>query len=165
MSEISKMHVQESWDSCAQDKRRKLKRCTFRNYGTHVRRTKRRKSKEMHFQELWDSCAQNKTAEISKIWLSGILGLRLAEQTSEISKNVTFVFALNKAHVLALNTAHVLRLNRADVLAVNREHVLRLNTKICPVLTPNTKATTKGGWPRAAPLSGGGRKPPPLCWL
>ena len=65
---------------------------------------------------------------------------------------VSFVLALNKAHVLALNTAHVLRLNKADVLAHNKAHVLRLNTEMCPVLTANTKETTKGG----------GRRPPPV---
>ena len=58
---------------------------------------------------------------------------------------VSFVLALSKAHVLALNTAHVLRLNKADVLALNKAHVLHLNTKICPVLTANTKETTTGG--------------------
>ena len=58
---------------------------------------------------------------------------------------VSFVLALSKAHVLAFNTAHVLRLNKADVLALNKAHVLHLNTKICPVLTANTKETTKGG--------------------
>ena len=62
-----------------------------------------------------------------------------------------FVLALIKAHVLALNTAHVLRLNKADVLALNEAHVLHLNTKICPVLTANTKETTKGGGRRAPP--------------
>ena len=46
----------------------------------------------------------------------------------------------------------VLRLNKADVLALNKAHVLHLNAKICPVLTANTKETTKGGRPKAAPL-------------
>ena len=63
----------------------------------------------------------------------------------------SFVVALKKTHVLALNTAHVLRLNKADVLALNKAHVLRLNTKICPVFKANTKETTKGGRPKAAP--------------
>ena len=57
---------------------------------------------------------------------------------------VSFVLALSKAHVLALNTAHVLRLNKADVLALNKAHVLHLNTKICPVLTANTKEAAFG---------------------
>ena len=52
---------------------------------------------------------------------------------------VSFVLALSKAYILALNTAHVLRRNKADVLALNKAHVLHLNTKICPVLTANTK--------------------------
>ena len=30
---------------------------------------------------------------------------------------------------------------------------------------PNTKETTKRGRPKAAPLCGGGRRPPPLFWL
>ena len=34
----------------------------------------------MDFQEFWDSWAQNKTSEISRSELSGILGLRCAEQ-------------------------------------------------------------------------------------
>ena len=66
-----------------------------------MRGTERRKSQKLHFQEFWDSCAQNKTSEISinalsrilgllraehsvgylKSDLSGILGLRLAEQS------------------------------------------------------------------------------------
>ena len=54
---------------------------------------------------------------------------------------------LRSGHIFGngLNTAHVLRLNKADVLALNKAHVLHLNTKICPVLTANTKETTKGG--------------------
>ena len=43
-----------------------LEKWTFKNSGTPVRRTNRRKSKKMHVQEFWDSCAQNKTSEISK---------------------------------------------------------------------------------------------------
>ena len=75
--------------------------------------------------------------------LSKFMGLRLAEQTWNISKNVTFVFALNQAHVQALNTAHVLRLNKADVLALNRAHVLRLNTKTTDM--PSVHSQHKGG--------------------
>ena len=88
-----------------------LKKCTFKNSGTPVRRTRRRTSQPMHFQEFWDSCAQNKTSEISnkctfrkygtpvrrtrrrksqKNGLSGILGLLRAGQTSEISHTWTF---------------------------------------------------------------------------
>ena len=72
---------------CAEQNAGNLKKYTFRNSGTPVRRTERRKSHKnelsgivellcaeqavkksqtMHFQELWDSCAQNKTSEISK---------------------------------------------------------------------------------------------------
>ena len=84
-----------------------LKKLIFRNSGTPVRRTRRRRSQKMVFQELWDSCAQTNTSEISKNGLSGIVGLLCAEQhvgnlkhglqefwdscvqnnTSEISKN------------------------------------------------------------------------------
>ena len=96
-----KMHFQEFWDSFAQNKTSEisknarsgilgllgaeqdvgnLKKCTFRNSVTPVRRTRRRKPQRMHFQEFWDSCAQNKTSEISKNALSGILGFLGAEQ-------------------------------------------------------------------------------------
>ena len=37
------------------------KTCTFRNCGTTVRKTKRRKYQDMHFQNFWDSCAQSKS--------------------------------------------------------------------------------------------------------
>ena len=81
------LHVQKCSDSCAQNKKseisknawlgrvgllfaernvRNLKKCTFKIYGTPVRRTNRRKSQKMDFQEFWDSCAQNQTSEISK---------------------------------------------------------------------------------------------------
>ena len=107
-----KMHLQEFWDSCAQNETSEisksgcsgfqgllcaeqdvgnLKKWTFRNYGTPVRRTRRRKfqkwtfrisgspvrrtrrrkSEKIDCQEVWDSCAQNKTSEISKTALSG----------------------------------------------------------------------------------------------
>ena len=75
-----KMHFREFWDSCARSKTSEIsenalsgilgllcaeqdvgnfKKCTFKNSGTPVRRTRRRKFQKMHFQELWDSCAQN----------------------------------------------------------------------------------------------------------
>ena len=57
-----------------------LKKRAFRNSGTPVRRTRRRKSPKMDFQEFWDSCAQNKTSEISKRDLSRITGLLSAEK-------------------------------------------------------------------------------------
>ena len=63
---------------CAEQHVGNLKKCTFRNSGTPVRRTKRRTSQDMHFQEFWDSCAQNKTSEISNNGLSRILGLLCA---------------------------------------------------------------------------------------
>ena len=74
---------------------------------------------------------------------------------------VSFVLALNQAHVLALDTAHALRLNKADVLALN-PYVSTLRYAQC---SQPTQRTTKGGRPKAAPLCGGGRRPPPLCWL
>ena len=77
-------------------------------------------------------------------------------------KAASFVLALSKAHVLALNTAHVLRLNKADVLALNKAHVLHLNTKICPVLTANTKEAAFG---RLHKGGGGLRPPPPFLLL
>ena len=123
------MQFHELWDSCAQNKASEisknelsgilgllcaeqnvgnLKHCTFRNSGTPVRRTKRRKSqrngrssilgllcaeqdvgnrKKMHFQDFWDSCAKNKTSEISENRLSGIGDSCAQKKTSEISKN------------------------------------------------------------------------------
>ena len=70
------MHFQEFWDSCAQNKTSEisktalsgiqgllceeqsvgnLKKWTFRDSRTPVRRTRRRKSQQLHFQEFWDS--------------------------------------------------------------------------------------------------------------
>ena len=43
------------------------KKCTVRKSGTPVRRTKRRKSQKMDSQGFWDSCAQNKTSKIKKM--------------------------------------------------------------------------------------------------
>ena len=78
---LPKLDCQEFWDSCAQNKTSEISnKCTSRNSGTPVRRTKRQKSQNMHFQEFWDSCAQNKTSEISTNALPGILGLLCAEQ-------------------------------------------------------------------------------------
>ena len=98
---LNKVHFQEFWDSCAQNKTSEistnalsgflgqlcaeqnvgnLEHCTFRNSGTPVRRAKRRKYQHMNFQEFWDSCAQNKRSEISTIALSGNRGLLCAEQ-------------------------------------------------------------------------------------
>ena len=98
---LKKMHVQELWASCAQNKTSEisqkafseilgllcaeqnvgtLKHCTFIIFGTPVRRTKRRKSQNMNFQKLWDSGSQNKTSYISNNALSEFVGLRFAEQ-------------------------------------------------------------------------------------
>ena len=67
---IQKVHLQDFWDSCAQNKTSEisrnalsgvlgllcaeqdvgnLKKCTSRNYGTPVRSTERRKSQKLHF--------------------------------------------------------------------------------------------------------------------
>ena len=48
---------------CAEKDVGNIKKCTVRNSGTPVCRTRRRKYQHMHFQEFWDSCAQNKTSE------------------------------------------------------------------------------------------------------
>ena len=65
------MHVQEFWDSCAQNKTSEISRtCSFRTSGTPVRRTRRRKSQ--------------------KHALSGILGLLCAEQNVGNFKKCTF---------------------------------------------------------------------------
>ena len=97
------------------------------------------------------------------LWMSAppSLGRPSAATTGGRPSDVSFVFALNKAHVLALNTAHALRLNKADVLALNKAHVLRLNTETCPVFTANIKETTKGEGGRRSPPF----RPPPSCWL
>ena len=89
---------------------------------------------KMHFQKLWDSSSQNETSEISKN-VTFVFALNKAHVRRPPPSVVSFELALNKAHVLALNTAQVLRLTKADVLALNKAHVLRLNTKICPVFT------------------------------
>ena len=65
---------------CAEQDVGNLKQWTFRNFGTPVRRTRRRKSQKNDFQDFWDSCEQNRTSEISKYALSRILGLLCAEQ-------------------------------------------------------------------------------------
>ena len=95
---------------CAEHDVGNLTKCTFRNSGTPVRRTRRRRSKQMHFQEFWDSCAQiktsdiskndfqefwdscaqNKASEISKNELSGFLGLLCAEQDVGNPNKLTF---------------------------------------------------------------------------
>ena len=95
------IHFQDFWDSCAWNKTSEisknalsgimgplnaeqhvgnLKKCTFMNYGTPVRRTKRQISQKICFQKVRDSSAQSNTSEISKNALSGIPGLLCAEQ-------------------------------------------------------------------------------------
>ena len=97
---LKKMHFQVFWDSCSQNKQSEISRTTlsgimrllcaeqgvgnlkkwiFRNSGTPVRRTRRRKSQKLQFQEFRDSCAQNWKTKISRTTLSGILRLLCAE--------------------------------------------------------------------------------------
>ena len=106
-----KVHFQEFWDSCAQNKTLeistnalsgirgllcaeqnigKLNKCTFRNSGTPVRRTKRRKSQQLHFRNS-GTPAQNKTSEILNTALSDIMGLWCAEQNVNNLKNCTYI--------------------------------------------------------------------------
>ena len=93
---------------CAEQDVGNMKKCTFRNSGTPVRRTTSRKYQQLHFREFWDSCAQNKASEISKTCtfrnsrtlvrrttrrssqkhaVSGIVGLLCAEQDVGNLKN------------------------------------------------------------------------------
>ena len=65
----------------------------FKNSGTPVRRTRRRKSQQMHVLEFWDSCAQNKTSEISNKCTSrnsGTPGRRTKQQNVRNIKQCTF---------------------------------------------------------------------------
>ena len=55
-----------------------------------MRRTKCRKSRKLHFQDFWDSCAQNNTSDTPKHALSGIMGVRCAEQSVGNLKKWTF---------------------------------------------------------------------------
>ena len=75
---------------CAEQNVGNLKQCTFRNSGTPVRKTKRRKSQKMHVQEFWDSCALNNASEISTNALSEIMELLCAEQNVGDFKQCTF---------------------------------------------------------------------------
>ena len=68
--ELSKMHFQKLWDSCAQIKTSEISK------------------NALSF--LWDSSAQTKTSDISKIALSGILGLLCAEHHLRNIKECTF---------------------------------------------------------------------------
>ena len=70
--------------------RRKSQKMHFQVFWNSVRRTKRRKSQQLDFQDFCDSCAQNKTSEISNSGLSGILGLPCAEQDVGNLKHCVF---------------------------------------------------------------------------
>ena len=97
-----KMDVQEFWDSCAQHKTSEIsknvlsqilgllcaeqdvgnrKKLTFRNSGTPVSRTKRRKSRKMTFKNSGTPVRRTTRRKYKKQnGLSGILGLLCAEQ-------------------------------------------------------------------------------------
>ena len=62
----------------------------FRNVGTPVRRTKRRKFQKNGLRKVGDSCTQNKTSEISTHVLLGILGLLCAGQNVGNRKHCSF---------------------------------------------------------------------------
>ena len=88
-----KMHFQEFWDSCAQNKTSEISKAwTFwkRNLGLLCAEQHVGNLKQMCFQEFWDSCAQNKTSEISNNALELILGLLCAEQNVENLNKCTF---------------------------------------------------------------------------
>ena len=97
---FQKMHVQEFWDSCAQNKtseisknRFYLYKSTFRHSGTPVRRIKCRKYQTNALQKLWDSCAQNKTLYFANTRLSRKVWDSCAQnRTSEISNNALSEF-------------------------------------------------------------------------
>ena len=176
---------------CAEQNARNFNKCTFRNSGILARNKQRRKSSKIEdpgfveplvrgvvasagskssknenvgfLKPLSRGVVASGGSKSAKIEGLGILRPLLRGVAAFGRPPLWFsLLALNKAHVLALNTAQVLRLSKADVLALNKAHVLRLNTKICPVFTANTKETTLL---KAAPLSGGRRRPPPLRWL
>ena len=116
------MHVQEFWDSCAQNKTSEIsKKCTSRNSGTPVRRTRRRKSQKMNFQDFLDSCAQNKTSEIPTNGLSGFVGLLCAEQNVINLKKCTFRNSSNQ------NKLRCLGQNLFGWDAPSGDHVLSQN--------------------------------------
>ena len=75
---------------CAEQDVGNLKKCTSKNSGTPVRRTRRRKSQKTTLQEFCDSCARTKTPEISANALLGFLGLLCADQNVENLENCTF---------------------------------------------------------------------------
>ena len=106
-----KLNFHEFWDSCAQNKASEIsknglsgirgllcaeqnvgniKKMTFRNYGSPVRRTRRRTCQILYCQNLWDFCAQNMTSDISESAPSGIRGFLCAEQNVGNIKKCTF---------------------------------------------------------------------------
>ena len=71
-----KLHYQELWDSCAQNKTSEISTNALSGImGLLGAEQDAGNLNKNHFQEFWDSCAQNKTSEISTNALSGILGL------------------------------------------------------------------------------------------
>ena len=64
---LNKMHFQEFWDSCAQNKTSEVlkKHALSGILGLLCEEQDVGNLKNMHFQELWDSCAQNYTSEFS----------------------------------------------------------------------------------------------------
>ena len=61
-----KMHVQEIWASCVQNKTGKSQDMHFQNFRYSCAQSKTSEiSRHVHFQEFWDSCARDKTSEIS----------------------------------------------------------------------------------------------------
>ena len=80
-------------------RRKSKKKWTVKNYETPLRRTSRRKSKQkmtsrhygMPFQEFWDSIAQNKTSGESTTALSEFLGLLCEKQHVGNLKNCTVI--------------------------------------------------------------------------
>ena len=62
------MHVQELWESGAQNKTLEISKDAFSGIlGLLCAEQNVRNLKKMRFQEFWDSCAQNKTLEIPKL--------------------------------------------------------------------------------------------------
>ena len=93
---------------CAQNKTSgNLKRCTFNNYATPVRRTRCRKFQQIDFQDFWDSCAQNKTVEMSTMHCQHFWDFCAQNKTSEISENALQEFgdscAQNKTSEISKN--------------------------------------------------------------
>ena len=83
-----KLHFQEVWDSCAQNKTSEISKKYFLETWDSCAQNK---TSEIPTKwTFWDSCAQNKTSEISKNGLSGFLVLLCAEQNIGNLKSVDF---------------------------------------------------------------------------